>query len=53
MTTLFQYFSKYNTLSKKAEHAIAEISSIVTIKKNKDLQPLAIRVKQYTLSKKV
>ena len=40
MTTLFQYFSKYNTLSKEAEQAIAEISSIVTIKKNKDLQPI-------------
>jgi len=40
MTSLFQYFSKYNPLSKEAEQAIAEISSIVTIKKNKDLQPI-------------
>ncbi|HJS55017.1 MAG TPA: Crp/Fnr family transcriptional regulator, partial [Chitinophagaceae bacterium] len=40
MTSLFQYFSKYSPLSKKAEQAIAEISSTVTIKKNKDLQPI-------------
>jgi CRP-like cAMP-binding protein len=40
MTSLFQYFSKFNPLSKKAEKTIADISSIVTIKKNKDLQPI-------------
>ena len=40
MNSLFQYFKKFNLLSKEAEHAIAEISSIVTIKKNKDLQPI-------------
>jgi len=40
MTSLFQYFKKYNPLSKEAEQAIAEISSIITIKKNKDLQPI-------------
>src|SRR6187455_37131 len=40
MTSLFQYFSKFNPLSKKAEKAIADISQIVTIKKNKDLQPI-------------
>lgn len=37
MILLFQYFSKYNLLSKEAENAIAEISSIITIKKNQDL----------------
>jgi len=52
MTTLFQYFSKYNTLSKKAEHAIAEISSIVTIKKNKDLQPIGHTCKTIYFIKK-
>ena len=40
MIALFQYFKKYNALSKEAENAIAEISSIVLIKKNKDLQPI-------------
>ena len=40
MTSLFQYFKKFNPLSKEAEIAIAEITSIVTIKKNKDLQPI-------------
>jgi CRP-like cAMP-binding protein len=40
MTNLFQYFKKYNPLSETAENAIAEISSIVAIKRNKDLQPI-------------
>ena len=37
---LFQLFKKYNVLPVKAEEAIAAISSIITIKKNKDLQPI-------------
>jgi len=32
-TPLFQYFKKYISLSKEAEQAISEISSIVTVKK--------------------
>ena len=40
MIRLFDYFKKINPLSKEAEEAIAEISDIVTIKKNKDLQPI-------------
>jgi CRP-like cAMP-binding protein len=40
MLALFQYFKKFNLLSKEAEEAIAGISSIETIKKNKDLQPI-------------
>lgn len=40
MNALFQYFKNYNSLSKEAEQAIAEISNIVTIKKNKDLQSI-------------
>jgi CRP-like cAMP-binding protein len=40
MDLLFSYFKKFNPLSKEAEQAIAEISSIVIIKKNKDLQPI-------------
>jgi CRP-like cAMP-binding protein len=40
MTSLFQYFKKFSPLSKEAENAIANISHIVTIKKNKDLQPI-------------
>lgn len=40
MQKLFKYFKKFNPLSKEAENAITEISNIVTIKKNKDLQPI-------------
>ena len=40
MLALFQYFKKFNPLSKEAEEAIADISNIETIKKNKDLQPI-------------
>ena len=40
MQLLFQFFKKFKRLSKEAEVAIAAISSIVTIKKNKDLQPI-------------
>lgn len=40
MTLLFEYFKKFNPLSQEAENAIAEICSILTIKKNKDLQPI-------------
>jgi CRP-like cAMP-binding protein len=40
MEQLFQYFKKFNLLSKDAENAIAEICSIVTIKKNTDLQSI-------------
>jgi CRP-like cAMP-binding protein len=40
MEQLFQYFKKFNQLSQEAENAIAEICSIVCIKKNKDLQPI-------------
>ncbi|MGE0568047.1 MAG: Crp/Fnr family transcriptional regulator [Bacteroidia bacterium] len=40
MTSLFKFFKKYNPLSKEAEKAIAEISKIITIKKNTDLQPI-------------
>lgn len=40
MTQLFQFFKKHNPLSKEAEKTIAEISKIITIKKNTDLQPI-------------
>ena len=40
MTLLFQYFKKINLLSEEAEKAIEEISSIVNIKKNNDLQSI-------------
>jgi CRP-like cAMP-binding protein len=52
MISLFQYFSKYNPLSKKAEQAISEISSIVTIKKNTDLQPIGHTCKTIYFIKK-
>jgi CRP-like cAMP-binding protein len=40
MTSLFQYFKKFSPLSQEAENAICEISGIVHIAKNKDLQPI-------------
>ena len=52
MNSLFQYFKGYNPLSKEAEMAIEEISSIVTIKKNKDLQPIGHTCKTIYFIKK-
>ena len=52
MISLFQYFSKFNPLSKEAEKAIAEISRIVTIKKNKELQPIGHTCKTIYFIKK-
>jgi CRP-like cAMP-binding protein len=40
MVSLFQFFRNYKMLSKEAEGAIAEISKVITIKKNTDLQPI-------------
>jgi CRP-like cAMP-binding protein len=40
MTSIFQYFKKFNPLSTEAENAISEISNIITISKNKELQPI-------------
>jgi len=52
MTSLFQYFSKFNPLSKEAEKAIAEMCGIVTIKKNKDLQTIGHTCKTIYFIKK-
>lgn len=52
MQLLFQYFKKFNPLSKQAEQAIAEISNIVTIKKHKDLQPIGHTCKTIYFIKK-
>jgi hypothetical protein len=34
MDALFQYFKKFNPVSKEAQKAIAEICSLVTVNKN-------------------
>jgi len=52
MDLLFQYFKKYNPLSKEAERTIADISSIVAIKKNRDLQPIGHTCKTIYFIKK-
>ena len=52
MDSLFQYFKNFNPLSKVAEQGIAEISSIVTIKKNRDLQPIGHTCKTIYFIKK-
>jgi CRP-like cAMP-binding protein len=39
-TALFKYFNKFNSLSKEAEKAIAELCKTITVKKNIDLQPI-------------
>lgn len=49
---LFQYFNKFNPLSIEAEKAITEISSIITIKKNKDLQTIGHTCKAIYFIKK-
>jgi len=40
MTSLFQYFAKFNLLSKEALIAIDDICSVIKIKKNQDLQSI-------------
>lgn len=40
MQALFQYFKKFNPLSKEAEEAILAICHTIHIKKNEDLQPI-------------
>ena len=40
MQALMAYFKKFHLLSKEAENAILSISTILTIQKNKDLQPI-------------
>lgn len=40
LVQLFQHFKKYTALPEKAEEAIAAICSPISIKKNKDLQPI-------------
>lgn len=52
MDALFQYFKKFKSLSKEAEQAISEISSLVTIKKNTDLQPIGHTCKTIYFIKK-
>jgi CRP-like cAMP-binding protein len=40
MKTIFNFFKEYNSLSKEAEQAIDEISKVVYVKKNADLQSI-------------
>ncbi len=40
MNLLFQYFNRYNRLSKEAQEAITQISTVVELKKNAILQPI-------------
>ena len=52
MDALFQYFKMFNSLSKEAEKAIEEISNIIVIKKNEDLQPIGHTCKTIYFIKK-
>ena len=52
MEQLFQYFKKFNPLSKGAVEAIVEICSVITIKKNKDLQAIGHTCKTIYFIKK-
>ncbi len=52
MEQLFTYFRKFNSLSKEAEEAIAEISNSITIKKNTDLQSIGHTCKTIYFIKK-
>jgi CRP-like cAMP-binding protein len=40
MTLLFEFFKNFNCLTKEAEESIREISKIVSLKKNDELQPI-------------
>ena len=40
MKQLFEYFKRFSPLSDEAKRAIEEISNVVHIQKNKDLQPM-------------
>ena len=52
MTSLFKFFKKYSPLSKEAEMAIAEVSKIVSIKKNSELQAIGHTCKTIYFLKK-
>lgn len=52
MSSLFAFFKKYNPLSNETEKAIAEISSVITIKKNTDLQSIGRTCKTIYFIKK-
>lgn len=52
MEQLFTYFRKFNSLSKEAEEAIAEISNSITIQKNNDLQSVGHTCKTIYFIKK-
>ncbi len=52
MEQLFTYFRKFNSLSKEAEEAIAEISDSITVKKNTDLQSIGHTCKTIYFIKK-
>lgn len=52
MNSLFNFFNKFTPLSKEAEKAISEISKIVEVKKNTDLQPIGHTCKTIYFIKK-
>lgn len=52
MEALFQFFKKYSPLSKEAERAIGEVSKIISIKKNSELQAIGHTCKTIYFLKK-
>ncbi|MDI1354938.1 MAG: Crp/Fnr family transcriptional regulator [bacterium] len=52
LTSLFEYFKKFNPLSLEAEHAIASISKAIDVKKNTVLQPIGHTCKTIYFIKK-
>lgn len=52
MQALFDYFKKYHRISAGAEEAISEISNIIVIQKNKDLQAIGHTCKTVYFIKK-
>lgn len=52
MEQLFQYFSKFNPISKEAEHAISGICTVISIKKNHNLQSIGHTCKTIYFIKK-
>ncbi len=52
MESLLKYLEKFNPLSKEAETSISQISQLVKVKKNEDLQPIGHTCKTIYFLKK-
>lgn len=42
INNLLTFFSKIHSISRESEHAITDLASLVSVKKNQDLQPIGV-----------